>query len=761
MHKHEENITAPDHSYTITVGGNMDGTNTRDPIGYSNYTQAWENNVAVKLENMGPEAVKNPWIIINNKRDWRTLNAIISAIITDAMDDAEKARAIWEFARHHRFHSTTGDDEVKDTVKMLNIYGYTLCWDEAYTVSNLWQAAGLKIRRGIPHGHCTTEVFYDNAYHLLDSDEHLLVLERDNQTIASEAAIAHDHDLMKRSHVYGILSQENRATSESAASLFIHTGTHAGSRPCIGNHCMDLTLRPGEALVWEWTVRDRYYRRKPPRWNNGQLCFTPRLDQTFAQWATQAVNLTADSTGLSAQNPKKPSALTYSVQSPYVIVGAQLKATASIVLTVEYSLDNNVWIDAGSLSDCLDLTNLISRTDRPTYTFYIRLQGIGIQLNHLEIAADLQMAPLSLPALEIGSNTIHYTDTSNTEHRHMRLSHTWLERNSLAPKAPAAPLFPKSGDKIAGTNISFQWHPVEHAVDYHFELSPHADMRYCLSPVFEKLISRTPSQNTATWTIPEIGLLNPQQIYYWRVRARNEAGLWGPWSAIWNFTPTGPGMPLNLKLETDWENRCIELHWQANPQGRPPQAYEVYGSDERGFSARLEPYTRVAGTNQEPQSCPANILASTNLTHATVVAISLDSNAANMPFFRVVAIDQDGIRSGPSDYIETPRPFIYSIPPRQIHAGTITTYQLKTLSSNGDLRAISDGPHRYISAFRDVDEPHFILDEGPAWLSLDATTGLLQATPTTADVSTHTVTIRVINNQVNADVQGFDLEVVA
>ena len=89
MHKHEENITAPDHSYTITVGGNMDGTNTRDPIGYSNYTQAWENNVAVKLENMGPEAVKNPWIIINNKRDWRTLNAIISAIITDAMDDAE------------------------------------------------------------------------------------------------------------------------------------------------------------------------------------------------------------------------------------------------------------------------------------------------------------------------------------------------------------------------------------------------------------------------------------------------------------------------------------------------------------------------------------------------------------------------------------------------------------------------------------------------------------------------------------------------
>ena len=152
------------------------------------------------MENTGKELVENPWVIVNGACNWRCVEAILEEILEEGMSEGEKARAIWEFARRHRYHATPADDEVKDTVKMLNVYGYTLCWDEAYTVSNLWQATGLKIRRGLPHGHCTTEVFFDGAYHLLDSDEHLLILERDNETIAGEEAISRDHDLAKRSH---------------------------------------------------------------------------------------------------------------------------------------------------------------------------------------------------------------------------------------------------------------------------------------------------------------------------------------------------------------------------------------------------------------------------------------------------------------------------------------------------------------------------------------------------------------------------------
>lgn len=219
MPEHIEHIDRADHTYSVEVGGTMDGSNTRDPVGYGPYQQFYENNVFVSMENTGQEVVQNPWLSVNGKSSWRNLDEILAGIIDDDMSDAQKARAIWEFARRHRYHNTSGDDEVKDTVKMLNVYGYTLCWDEAYTVSNLWQAAGLTIRRGVPHGHCTTEVFYDGAYHLLDSDEHLLYLLRDNETIASEEDLARDHDLVKRGHAYGILAPESRQTAERAPEL--------------------------------------------------------------------------------------------------------------------------------------------------------------------------------------------------------------------------------------------------------------------------------------------------------------------------------------------------------------------------------------------------------------------------------------------------------------------------------------------------------------------------------------------------------------
>lgn len=123
---HTETITSANHTYTIHLGGTLDGVNTRDPVGYSPYTQAYEPNRSVRLENIGTTPIVNPWIIANNKRDWRSIDHILCEILRDDMTDAEKAHAIYHFACKHRYHYTCADDEVKDTVKMLNCYGYTL-----------------------------------------------------------------------------------------------------------------------------------------------------------------------------------------------------------------------------------------------------------------------------------------------------------------------------------------------------------------------------------------------------------------------------------------------------------------------------------------------------------------------------------------------------------------------------------------------------------------------------------------------------------
>ena len=162
----------------------------------------------------------------------------------------------------------------------------------------------------------------------------------------------------------------------------------------------------------------------------------------------------------------------------------------------------------------------------------------------------------------------------------------------------------------------------------------------------------------------------------------------------------------------------------------------------------------VAGGGEDVDF-PANLLATTSATSLTFSA----SN--NRCFYRVVAVDADGRRSAPSDFAAAPRPFIYSQPPASIVAGQVSTYQVETLRSIGDLRAISEGPKRYLTCFRDADELHFILDEGPDFLELDADTRLLTARPGPEYISTHTVTIRTHNGQGGVDVQGFDLEVVA
>ena len=581
--RHVQSITTSSEEYSVRVGGSVDGESLRDPVGYRSYIQSWENNLWTRMENRGSEVVVNPWIHIDGRRRWHCLEQIVDGIVEPTMSDADRARAIWEFARSHRYHKTTADDEVKDTVKMLNVYGYTLCWDEAYTLSNLWQAAGLKIRRGLPHGHCTTEVFYDGGWHLLDSDEHLLVLDRDNESIVGEADISRDHDLMKRSHAYGILSPENRTGSEDVAAIFCHTGGRAGSRPRIGDHRMDLSLRPGEALTWAWDHCERFhgYNGPPPRFCNGGLNWSPPLDNSFARWTEVSDGASSDGAGVIADS------ITWQLQAPYVMVGGRVELSlGQTSARAELERVGGDWAELASdlTGDViLDLDGCFPPDSPATYAVRLRLSGSGFALAKLRAELTLQMAPLSLPALHVRDNAVAYSDESAS--RHVELTHVWCERDDLiAPLAPE-PSAPSEGAAEAGTTPSLRWSDTCGSDgDYHVRAGADPRLRRVLSPVFEKLVSQTPSKGLAQWTVPEAGLLNPETTYFWQVRARSADGLWGPWSRTASFQVIAPGIPQAVSLEMDWDRREGTLHWQPNPEGQLPVRYEIYGSDERGFS---------------------------------------------------------------------------------------------------------------------------------------------------------------------------------
>jgi hypothetical protein len=773
-------VTAAPYEYTIQMGGTEDAANTRDPIVYAAWKPGFEPMRSVRLENTGDTDIVNPWITVNGKGDWRTTASIAREALRSygdpaAMSNAEKARAIWEFVRRHRFHATTGDLEVRDPVKMLNVYGYALCGDNAAVLMELWRSVGLPARRGYPIAHCVSEAWYDGAWHMLDGDESVLFLDRDNQTILPEEAVARDHGLSKRAY-----------KSEYLAALYDYDGTHQGAFPEHSGHTMDFTLRPGESIEWRWGQGSRFHYAPNPviylldsadlhRWGtnawaalrNGVWTYVPPLGRPSGRRTVEASNVRWSSDGAFPAAANTPATLLWKVRTPYVIVGGRVNARVISQpgdrFAFSASLDGKNWQPVPN--DSLDF--LFPSPGEPPYEYFLKLEmesagdPARLVLAALSIENDLQMAPLAMPSLRLRANQIQYTDESSVS-RSVKVSFDWVERGvSKLPDAPARPVFPADNGKAEGTQVGFEWSTVAGTAAYHFELSDEPSMRWALSPAFESV------KPGNTFRLLSPGLLNPGQTYYWRVRAKSREGIWGPWSLVWRFTAYGPGAPVHVRFEEREPGRWA-LVWDAASTGRRPAHYRVYASDEQGFTASDEAYDVATGNQktaglfpgQSTVRFPANLLAET-----TAPEFDLTPSHA---FYRVVAVDDRDNRSGSSAYAEAPRPWIYTEPERTAKVGVPYRYQARTIRSIGDLtyhHVFPDGQSQ--AAFWDADEPVFSLDSemsrcgnfDPKWLHIDRKTGIVSGTPTDADTGEYQVNIRVVIRG-RAHVQSFPLRVV-
>jgi hypothetical protein len=121
---------------------------------------------------------------------------------------------------------------------------------------------------------------------------------------------------------------------------------------------------------------------------------------------------------------------------------------------------------------------------------------------------------------------------------------------------------------------------------------------------------------------------------------------------------------------------------------------------------------------------------------------SVESANANQTYYRVVSVDAQGKRSGPSDYAAAPRPTIFGKPMVQAKVGTEYRSQLAANRSLGDLRLRMVGG-KETSDFWDIEQPRFAIVKGPAWLKIDPTTGLLSGTPDAAGKADVTVTATI------------------
>jgi len=125
---------------------------------------------------------------------------------------------------------------------------------------------------------------------------------------------------------------------------------------------------------------------------------------------------------------------------------------------------------------------------------------------------------------------------------------------------------------------------------------------------------------------------------------------------------------------------------------------------------------------------PANFIAETTATSLAVLGADVGLPGANKTYYRVVAVDEQGKRSGPSDYAVAPRPVVYSRPAVTARAGAGYRYQVLANRSLGDLSSrMANG--QQASGYFDIEKPRFTLTRGPAWLRIDEATGVLSGAP--------------------------------
>jgi hypothetical protein len=802
-------VSAAGEQYVLRMGGTLDSFNTRSPTRISSHPweQAYQPMRFVRIENTGDSDLVNPWLQVNGRGLWRTLPEIVDSALRafgdpKTMTDAEKARAIYEYHRRHRFHASPGDYENHDPVKMFNIYGYGLCGDSAPVLQELWRAAGLQARRGFPMGHCTTEVWYDQEWHMLDSDVQTIVLERDNATVAGEDDLVRDHDLLKRMHPF-----------EGQAPLYTFDGTRSGTFLSHSGHTMHLTLRPGEALEWRWGNSGKHHQSPdldteihlfssthlgdhwgPRAWallQNGKWIYEPPLRDPAAQRAVEAENIRWGGAGnalpAAPAKPGERASLTWKMQSPYVMVGgtlsARLKCGHGSRCAFLFSDDGVKWSPVAEASGedtriRASLDPYLPEKGAARYSYFLRLEMLAessveeVGLESLAIENDLQMAPLSMPALQLGDNRIRFL-ADNADSASARITFDWVERSSARePSPPANPAFPSNGAEVEGTKLTFQWPdaiPNDGAAitDYQFQLSDRQDVRWALASNFDLLISETDNRGTTSFELKQPGLLNPDQPYYWRVRAKTEKGVWGPWSPVWSFVSRAPGVPRQLRLYQAGNDKH-ELAWDINPNGRKPVRFEIYASDEKGFSVSDAPYQVPAGNQQSRGLFPGQKYVTFSANHLKTVEASPFALNPQRAFYRVVAVDEKGNRSGPTNYVSAPRPFIYTQPPAQAKIGKNFVYEAKTVVSIGDFtfRALGANPNSYHSAYWDADKPTFtLLEEEPRcghpdaiWASIDSETGVLSGRPHKPAV--YHINIQVEVPGVGKHVQSFGLRVV-
>ena len=415
--------------------------------------------------------VYSPKLLREGQPDSSDLKKFVQTIYehADAQTPRAKAEAIWRFfltdgrfVKPGYFYHIAGwayeepYGEVLDPIKLLNSYGFGLCYHLAPLLQSVFEAGGFEdARTWFLTGHTVTEVFYDGKYHYFDSD--MMGYNVVGEESFRGERVASVRDLEQHPNIIlGKLLASNETRPGTVdnpwypadvrakamgdlAGLFSSSEDnylYSGTRYAAG-HSMDFVLRPGETLI-------RYFAPEEPGLFYLPYKFDGHKWTEFPQEISQYNIRTEDgprsqkdnrswATGRIEYNP--PTAVTQDqavtvihMPSPYVIIDGRFSMTADMdsadaSLRFETSTDGIAWQQAGELRGPHHGTwatepAVLAKTEHGRltavsgsygYDVKITKAGAAVDVRALHLVSRIQLNPRTLPYLQSGENQFVYS----------------------------------------------------------------------------------------------------------------------------------------------------------------------------------------------------------------------------------------------------------------------------------------------------------------------------------------------------------------
>lgn len=397
-------------------------------------------------------------VVSEHTPDLYRLDAYVDSVIQPDMTQEQKALALWHATGRQMYHwqnpmelpaipGRTGSD-VTDPIKLMNVYGFTLCFCSGSMMEAIWREAGLEAREFGAPGHVAPEVWYNGAYHYLDLEMGGYFNRPDGTVASIRECGLEPAELIVRPKFPPEFFPLRKDPFRTYLTAMVYAGIvdagpeYYASYRAQGGHVMNVTLRKGEAIYRSWDNVGRFlcdYQRlvgtglfgtfdirygpkdrvSGRSFGNGVLVYQP--DCTSATYEFDSgvleydrVETTTD--GLAAGAAQDGWAV-FDFHLPYVIAGDPNRlqnpddTTDAVVVDlqcdgdvgVEVSTDHGAtWQDADHRGPGrVDLSRFLE--GRYGYRLKFTIPA-GATLRSFRCSTSFQLAPTALPSLRAGRN---------------------------------------------------------------------------------------------------------------------------------------------------------------------------------------------------------------------------------------------------------------------------------------------------------------------------------------------------------------------